>query len=655
MRRHLPGSLLQIDSAEGGRSTRAPCRRVIIKLAYACNNSCVFCHSADRKQVAGITTEEALRRIEQARAIGAESVLFSGGEPTLRKDLHELAGGCRDLGLRFGLITNGRMLGYAPLARRLAEAGLDYAYISLHGPAAVHDRLVRVPGAHDQTIAGLCNLSGKGFDLTLAAVVVVGSLATLHSLPDLAVTLPDVRLKLTLAEPKGAALDPSIHLRPTEAAAAVGRVLDRAAGLGIPSWRLGVDGFPHCLDARFGPLQDDLHTHGVFAIREVDEDAFFPIDYGNMGRPECCRGCRVSDGCKGTWLRTFELFGHDWLRPLRSGISNSFNYFPVTEGAAETEEGAVGDGRAPHDALPPPGIDPARLLCVRHSLQHTQTSWCASDTGDFSPDSIVRTRDALGQVYLQVDDEPMVTDFPRQLRKLDPSVQTEAGEAPRRSAVWVPSDRDVFAEAEQPVLAALERLYGRVLDVGCGDLRFLPLLERKLDSGEVRYTAVDPSPGPEIRRLAREGRVTLLERPIESLRFERGSFDHALLLRSHNHLADLWTAYGVVMGALRWGGDLLIVDNVAFGLVRRSGQRVAVETIPTALGFEHLRNDESGAVADRLCRWFPLAVVQQRDVTPASANQWMLLLRKQWPGGSSGRDSYPAIEPGREPAGTVRP
>ncbi len=597
-----------------------PRRRAILKLAYACNNGCVFCHSADQKQLTGLTTDEAMSRIREAADIGAESVLFSGGEPTLRKDLLELAAACRELGMRFGLITNGRMLGYAPLARRLLDCGLEYAYLSLHGPAETHDRLVRVPGAFAQTLAAARNLTGRGLDLTLAAVVVAENLEALPLLADLSATFADVRLKFTLVEPKGAALDASLHPEPRQAAGAVRAALNRASRLGIPLSRLGVDGFPHCLDAGFGDLQDDLHSHGVFAIREVDEASFFPIDYGNMVRPEICRGCRRSDACKGTWRGTLALFGDKFLEPRYGGISNSFNYFPMEE------------------ADPTEVIDSHRLLLVRDEHGPEGLTWYATDTGDFSPDEIVRIRDDLGQLYLQVDDEPLLTDFPRQLRKL--MSPDSAGRSP---LVRTPVDYDIFSEAERAVFEVIENLSGNVLDVGCGDLRFLSLLERKLDVGEMRYTAVDPCPGPEIRRLAAEGRVTLIESPIEALRFRRGSFDHVLLLRSHNHLADPWTAYSGILGALRWQGTLLVVDNVAFGLVRHSRLRSAVNAIPAARGFEHLRNDDSATVANRLCRWFPLTLVKRRDVTPATANQWLLLLRKQWPSGTSGQDTYPAL------------
>jgi pyruvate-formate lyase-activating enzyme/SAM-dependent methyltransferase len=608
-------------------SPQRPTRRAIVKLAYACNNGCVFCHSSDRKQLPGLTTEEAQARIEQARDIGAQSVLFSGGEPTLRRDLPELATTCRQLGMRFGLITNGRMLGYPPLVRRLLDSGLEYAYLSLHGPTEIHDRLVRVPGAFSQTLAGARLLAGRGLHVTLAAVVVEDNLDSLPALADIAASLSDVRLKFTLVEPKGAALDGAAHPDPVRAATAVGAALERAARLGIPAEHIGVDGFPHCLDPRFPSLQDDLHTHGVFAIREVDEQSFFPIDYANMIRPGPCRGCRLSDDCKGTWKGTISRFGDAWLRPLRGGISNSFNYFPMDE------------------ADPTEHIDSSRLLLLRDPQGPEGISWFMTDSGDFPSDELARIRDARGQVYLQIDDEPLVTDFPRQLRKL--VVHSSGGTLP---PVRTPLDKDVFSQAEESVREILEQLSGNVLDVGCGDLRFLPLLERKLDAGDLRYTAVDPCPGPEVRRLARGGRITLIEQPVENLLFERGIFDHVLLLRSHNHLADPWTAYSLLLGALRWQGSLLVVDNVAFGLVRHSRLRSAVDAIPAACGFEHLRNDDSTAVADRLCRWFPLTTIRRTDVTPESANQWLLLFRKQWPSGGSGQDTYPALSPQRQPA-----
>jgi SAM-dependent methyltransferase len=348
-----------------------------------------------------------------------------------------------------------------------------------------------------------------------------------------------------------------------------------------------------------------MFTHGICALREVGEEDFFPIDYGNMTKLDACRGCLIGDGCRGSWSRTFKMFGSDFLQPVRGGVANSFNYFPA----------------------PGPGI-PERTLW---------TSWqgqagpYVTDTADYTPDRLRQIRDDLGQVYLQLDDEPMINDFPGQLRKLLPK--------PGKGIGFTPSDRDPFATSEKQVRRILAGLQGRVLDVGCGQSQYGDLLQGKLESGEIDYVGIDPAPGKNVVELAESGLIDLREQALEDGEFGRGEFDWVLVLRSHNHLADLWTAYVRILAALRWGGRLLVVDNVSFGLVRPTVTEAAIKALPPGEGIEHLRDHDQHDAASFLQR-FPLVEVERQAVGPTTANQWLLLYQKLWPGGQTGHDTY---------------
>ncbi len=583
--------------------------RFIIKLGYPCNNACLFCHASDCPSDLRLSTESALARIRDAQEMGATGVLFSGGEPTIRKDLPELAAECARLGLRPGLITNGRMLSYKPLLKKLLKAGLDYVYMSLHGPEAVHEAITQVPGSFAQSWQAIRLMAGiEGLQFTVNAVVVNQNLPHLQEVTNLLLSLPRVRVKFTYVEPKGSVLnDLEIVPAPRTAAQCISELLDDAAGRGIPLHRFGIDGLPHCLDRRFGSLQDDMFSHGIAALREVDEDHFYPIDYANMAKPPVCRGCLLGDRCRGSWRKTFELFGHDLLGPVRGGIANSFNYFPAPN---------VGS--------------PARSVTLDYPELDTHY---VTDTGDYNDAQLLNIRDRLGQIYLQLDDQPMVNDFPNQLQKLRPV----AG----KKGLFEPQPGDPFGPAEQRVRRILSGLTGRVLDVGCGQTRYQDLLEQKLAGGEISYVGLDPFPGDSVRALAASQSIELRVQSIEDGVFERGEFDWVLVLRSHNHLCDLWTAYTRILGALKWGGRLLVVDNVSFGLVRPKVNQKAILALPSGAGLEHLRDHDHQAAADFLQR-FPLQLVTRHEVGPDTANQWLLLYQKLWPGGQVGRDTYRA-------------
>jgi MoaA/NifB/PqqE/SkfB family radical SAM enzyme len=128
-----------------------------VRLSKVCNNHCRFCH--DRSSLDGSLRpyDDVLRELREGRAAGAERAVLSGGEPTLHPRLPDAIRDAHRLGYRWAqIVTNGRRLAYPSFLQSLLDAGLDEVTFSLHGStAAVHDDLVGVPGAFDQTLRGL--------------------------------------------------------------------------------------------------------------------------------------------------------------------------------------------------------------------------------------------------------------------------------------------------------------------------------------------------------------------------------------------------------------------------------------------------------------------------------------------------------------------
>jgi SAM-dependent methyltransferase len=97
-------------------------------------------------------------------------------------------------------------------------------------------------------------------------------------------------------------------------------------------------------------------------------------------------------------------------------------------------------------------------------------------------------------------------------------------------------------------------------------------------------------------------------------------FDHIVVLRSWNHLRDPDRAVSAVVRALRPGGTLLVVDGVAFGLLRRRPP-------PVGGSFEHYRNDDAEK-AHGMLRAHPLDLIRRRDVAAGTSSEWLLHYRR---------------------------
>jgi len=136
-----------------------------IETGTSCNNQCGYCPQRALRTARGRGfdqgTGELKRRIDLAKTQGFEEIAFSGGEPTIRKDLIELIEYSKSIGFsRVSMTTNGRMFAYRDFARRVVDAGLTGVSVSLHGPnPAIHDSLTGVEGSFEQTVAGLKVLS----------------------------------------------------------------------------------------------------------------------------------------------------------------------------------------------------------------------------------------------------------------------------------------------------------------------------------------------------------------------------------------------------------------------------------------------------------------------------------------------------------------
>ncbi len=136
-----------------------------IETGIRCSNRCSFCYQlgwrAGEEQLADPSLESLVGKLEWGRKNGYDSVGFSGGEPTVRKDFPDLVRKARELGYgRVALTTNGRRFADREYASRLLDAGVDSIGWSLHGPdAEIHDALVGRDGAFEQATEGMKNVA----------------------------------------------------------------------------------------------------------------------------------------------------------------------------------------------------------------------------------------------------------------------------------------------------------------------------------------------------------------------------------------------------------------------------------------------------------------------------------------------------------------
>ncbi len=109
-----------------------PLTHMRISVTLKCNHKCIFCHreginNASKKEL-DPSDYEFLAKVSSS--IGIRNYKITGGEPLVRRDIHEIIAGIKPYSTSISITTNGSLL--EDYASKLLSAGLDYANVSIH-------------------------------------------------------------------------------------------------------------------------------------------------------------------------------------------------------------------------------------------------------------------------------------------------------------------------------------------------------------------------------------------------------------------------------------------------------------------------------------------------------------------------------------------
>ncbi len=392
-----------------GSATTARRREHVLRINHACNQRCRFCWVDF--EAGEMTAAAVVAAIASALAASpdpsAETITFTGGEPTLRADLPALVAAARDAGAgRVQLQTNAVRLAEGDLAQRLQAAGLTEALVSLHGhDAATSDAITGAPGTYARTLAGVKALLAAGVGVVVNHVLNPVNVASLPDFIDLcadrfapAPGQEGIRLTLAVASAiDRGPLDPDVL--PTQSAVAPGvrAGLARARERGVAVLDVAHPcGFALCV------LDPDLAVLDPRALRQVPTA-------GRLGEAEGC-------------VKPAAICGHCALEPRCFGLRAEY-----------AVEHGIGELRAQPQAVAVIGLG-------RMGLRHLR----AAEALGLRPLAVVRDasdRKRLPAGIFAVDAEPAAT-LPEALRAAGVGLVVVA----------VPTDKHVAVAA--PLLAA---------------------------------------------------------------------------------------------------------------------------------------------------------------------------------------------------------
>jgi hypothetical protein len=283
----------------------------IVRIGFRCNQACHFCFVSTHLPAPPVARIEAA--IDELAALRGVLVL-SGGEPTLDPQLPAYVrrgkahGACE-----VELQNNATRLHDATLCQALADAGVDVAFVSLHGAtAAVSDDVTAAPGTFVRTLAGLDQLRATGIRTRINFVLCEQNHRELPAFvalvaerwPQAAITISFVGMSTDLV-PRERWLVPRYRdvLPPLTQAMALARVHGLEIG-GLHS----MCGLPLCL------VPADLRP--FFALAELPPGG----GDGEFVKPAPCAGCVLQTRCFGLRRGYAQMYGWDELRPVTTPL-----------------------------------------------------------------------------------------------------------------------------------------------------------------------------------------------------------------------------------------------------------------------------------------------------------------------------------------------
>lgn len=186
----------------------AETRRPVVfwNITNKCNLACAHCYinaepGPDSKDE--LSLEEAKDFIADLADMKIPLLMFTGGEPLVRKDFWELADYAAAKGLKTALSTNGTLI-TKKIAAKIKATGIEYVGVSLDGAKEeTHDAIRNQPGSFKKAVQALKNCVEIGLTSGIRITIMRDNYREIASLIDLSLELEVPRFCVYWLVPSG--------------------------------------------------------------------------------------------------------------------------------------------------------------------------------------------------------------------------------------------------------------------------------------------------------------------------------------------------------------------------------------------------------------------------------------------------------------------
>jgi len=292
--------------------------KVDIKFGYLCNNKCLFCVQGNKREIYGnIDKNEIIQKIEDGRQYSG-TIVFTGGEVTIRDDFFELISVAKKLDYQaIQIQTNGRMFSDIAFCEKAIKTGATEFSLALHGHVPeLHDYLTKTHGSFYQTIKGIKNLKKLGQYVGTNTVITKSNFRNLHDLADLLIYLDVDQFQLAFIHAVGASADNFEKLVPRYSL--IEPFVKEALSLGInKSKTVMTEAIPYCFMSGYTDYiaETIIPKTKIYDINILNDYTFYRINEGKA-KDDNCKNCCYFKICEGPWKEYPQKFGWSEFVPV---------------------------------------------------------------------------------------------------------------------------------------------------------------------------------------------------------------------------------------------------------------------------------------------------------------------------------------------------
>jgi len=298
-------------------------KRIDVKISFQCNNSCRFCVQGDKRDRFPDKNSQEIMSILREERINCNSVVFTGGEPTIQANLIDYVKYAKDLDYKIIQIqTNGRLFFYKDYCLRLIKAGANVFNPAIHGSSAkIHDYLTRSPGSFKQTMEGIKNLYNLKQKMLFNTVINKVNYQDLPNIVRMLVNFKPSVLQLAFMHISPLVQkDPSLVKEIVPRYFQIEKYVKESLQVGIKAKiNINTEAIPYCFmkDYEKYVIEDRIPNTNIYdadstiknfnAARKINEKAKGPN----------CHKCKYNKICEGPWRDYPDIFGWDEFKPVK--------------------------------------------------------------------------------------------------------------------------------------------------------------------------------------------------------------------------------------------------------------------------------------------------------------------------------------------------